>query len=150
MINVCLFCSARLALPGPQERHIVTSTAPIRANRRADMAINPMPLLPNIELGKGSRRDCEPVIEEPTTPESPIEVAERDIEDAFYEDPDEIPVIKLDIQEFTTNLQSFMQEQMEMGEGDLSKALVALSPEFASIPIPKLKNISRLRTEHQV
>lgn len=112
-----------------------------------------MGLLPsedNIELEKGLKKDCEPVIEEPTTPEPSTEVVETDIEDAFYEDSDEIPVIKLDIQEFTTNLQSFMQEQMEMGEGDLSKALVALSPEFASIPIPKLKNISRLRTEHQV
>ncbi|KAL8538774.1 hypothetical protein ACS0TY_000692 [Phlomoides rotata] len=147
------FASARLALPAPQERHIVSSTAPVSANRSAAPIVKPMALLPsenNIELGKGSRRDCEPVIEEPTTPELPIEVAETDIEDAFYEDPDEIPVIKLDIQEFTTNLQSFMQEQMEMGGGDLSKALVALSPEFASIPIPKLKNISRLRTEHLV
>ncbi|CAH9142640.1 unnamed protein product [Cuscuta epithymum] len=32
----------------------------------------------------------------------------------------------------------------------MSNALVALTPEGASIPMPKLKNISRLRTEHHV
>ncbi|KAI3458882.1 hypothetical protein Pfo_015545 [Paulownia fortunei] len=147
------FASARLALPGPEERHIVSSAAPISANKRSDVIIKPLPLPPsegNIERGTGLTRNCEPFIEEPTTPEPPIEVSERDIEDAFYEDPDEIPVIKLNVEEFTTNLQSFMQEQMEMGEGDMSKALVALSPELASIPIPKLKHVSRLRTEHQV
>jgi hypothetical protein len=33
---------------------------------------------------------------------------------------------------------------------DMSKALVAITPDAASIPTPKLKNVSRLRTEHQV
>lgn len=32
----------------------------------------------------------------------------------------------------------------------MSKALVSLTPEAASIPTPKLKNINRLRTEHHV
>ncbi|PIN06015.1 DNA-(apurinic or apyrimidinic site) lyase [Handroanthus impetiginosus] len=168
------FASARLALPGPEERRIVSSAAPISANINSDVIIKPMPLPPsennmengtgltrnweptlppsenNMENGTGLTRNWEPLIEEPTTPESPTEVSERDIEDAFYDDPNEIPVITLNIKEFTTNLQSFMQENMEMAEGDMSKALVALSPELASIPVPKLKNISRLRTEHQV
>ncbi|PKI63707.1 hypothetical protein CRG98_015897 [Punica granatum] len=39
---------------------------------------------------------------------------------------------------------------MELQEGDMSKALVALNPGVASIPTRKLKNVSRLRTEHQV
>ncbi|KAH6760448.1 HhH-GPD base excision DNA repair family protein [Perilla frutescens var. frutescens] len=146
------FASARLALPGPQERHIVSSAAP-RANNRSDVIIKPMPLPPledTMEQGARLSRDCEPFIEEPTTPEPPAEVEERDIEDAFYEDPDEIPVIKLNIEEFTTNLQSFIQGQIEIGEGDMSRALVALNPELPSIPTPKLKHISRLRTEHQV
>ena len=43
-----------------------------------------------------------------------------------------------------------MQENMELHEADMSKALVALTAEAASIPVPKLKNVSRLRTEHQV
>ncbi|KAL6586276.1 hypothetical protein OROMI_001264 [Orobanche minor] len=147
------FASARLALPGPEEKHIVRSSVPVIANKGPDMIIKPLPLISpegNIERRTGLTRNCEPLIEEPTTPEPPKEVSERDIEDAFYEDSDEIPVIKLDVQEFTTNLQSVMQEQMEMGEADMSKAIVALSPELGSIPIPKLKHVSRLRTEHQV
>lgn len=105
----------------------------------------------NIGSGPGLRTNCEPIIEEPATPESSIEDTERDIEDAFYEDPDdEIPEIKLNIEEFTTNLKSFIQENKEMQDGDMSKAIIALSPHIASIPKPKLKHVSRLRTEHQV
>ncbi|KAL7147119.1 hypothetical protein ABFS83_06G087000 [Erythranthe nasuta] len=147
------FASARLALPGLEEKQIVSSATPVYTNKSSNVTIKPMQLLTcedNVESGMGSTRNCEPFIEEPTSPEPPMEVSDRDIEDAFYEDPDEIPVIKLNVEEFTTNLQSFMQEQMEMGESDMSKALVALNPELASIPIPKLKHISRLRTEHQV
>ncbi|KAG0494457.1 hypothetical protein HPP92_005451 [Vanilla planifolia] len=33
---------------------------------------------------------------------------------------------------------------MELPDGDMSKALVALTPDAASIPMPKLKNVSRL------
>ncbi|XP_075485377.1 transcriptional activator DEMETER-like [Primulina tabacum] len=146
------YASARLALPGTEGRHIVCSSAPTSANQMSNMTMKPMPLPPsedNSEKGKDSMRNSEPIIEEPKTPEPPTELTERDIEDAYYEDPDEIPVIKLNIEEFTSNLQSFMQLQKEV-QGDMSKALVALSPEFASIPMPKLKNVSRLRTEHQV
>ncbi|GER39266.1 hypothetical protein STAS_15876 [Striga asiatica] len=138
------FASARLALPGPEEKSIVSSAAPVTPNRRPNMIIS-------IESGRELNGSCQPLIEEPTTPEPPItEVLERDIEDACYEDPDEIPVIKLDVQEFTSNLHNVMQKQLEMGEADMSRALVALSPEIASLPIPKLKHVTRLRTEHQV
>lgn len=119
------------------------------------VVINPMPL-PSPEKSSLAevRREigkCEPIIEEPATPEQECtEITESDIEDAFYEDPDEIPTIKLNIEEFTVNLQSYMQEKMELQECDMSKALVALNPDAASIPAPKLKNVSRLRTEHQV
>lgn len=94
---------------------------------------------------------CEPIIEEPATPEEEhTEISERDIEDLFYEDPDEIPTIKLNIEEFSMTLQNYMHNSMEIQEGEMSKALVALNQEAASIPTPKLKNINRLRTEHQV
>lgn len=43
-----------------------------------------------------------------------------------------------------------MQRNMELQESDMSKALVALTPEVASIPMAKLKNVRRLRTEHHV
>lgn len=148
-------CSARLALPGPEEKIIVSSTASIQEERNPALSINfaPLPPLENnsdkearFEIGK-----CEPIVEVPGTPDQECtEESEVDIEDSVYEDPDEIPTIKLNIEEFTVTLQNFMQNNMELREADMSKALVALNPEAASIPTPKLKNVSRLRTEHQV
>ncbi|XVE68636.1 hypothetical protein DITRI_Ditri09bG0084800 [Diplodiscus trichospermus] len=147
------FASARLALPGPEDKS-TSSTAPMISERIPVRVVSQMPLPPpehkllEVEPNNGNR---EPIIEEPTTPEPEhIEESESDIEDACYEDPDEIPTIKLNIEEFTANLQTYMQGKMELQEGELSKALVALNPEAASIPTPKLKNVSRLRTEHYV
>lgn len=134
---------------------MVSSMVPTTAERNPAVVINPMQL-PSSEKNsiKEAGREigkCEPIIEEPATPEQECtEITESDIEDTFYEDPDEIPTIKLNIEEFTVNLQNYMQEKMELQECDMSKALVALNPEAASIPAPKLKNVSRLRTEHQV
>ncbi|CAI9262931.1 unnamed protein product [Lactuca saligna] len=92
----------------------------------------------------------EPIIEVPTTPEPEQIQQELDMEDFCEEDSEEIPMIKLNMEEFTQNLQTYMERHMELGEGDLSKALVALTSEAAAIPVPKLKNVSQLRTEHQV
>ncbi|OVA17862.1 HhH-GPD domain [Macleaya cordata] len=149
------FASARLSLPGPEEKGIVTSS-PIAANQNPSMGANPMPLpLLEADLLSGTRfrrNECEPIIEEPATPENEYtEIPESDIEDAFYECPNEIPSIDLNIEELTLNLKNYMQEnKMELQEGDVSNALVALTPQAASIPTTKLKNVNRLRTEHQV
>lgn len=163
-----LGCSARLALPGPEEKSIVSATENISGQNPAVEADQlPLPLLlpqaaeqsegswqpeaSRLAEGKSRITDCEPIIEEPSSPE-PVstQVTENDMEDTFCKDPDEIPTIKLNIEEFTQNLQNYMQENMELQEADMSKALVALTAEAASIPVPKLKNVSRLRTEHQV
>ena len=107
---------------------------------------------------------CGPIIEEPATPEPIIEqpaspqlehtqIPELDIEDAFHEDEDadEIPTIKLNIEELNQNLLNYIQKNVVLtSESEMSKALVVLTPEAASIPTTKLKNISRLRTEHYV
>lgn len=146
-------CSARLALPGPEEKSIVTATENRPAENPAlivDRLALPLPQVTSISEAKSGVSNCEPIIEEPATPEPECTQAENDIEDTFYEDPDEIPIIKLNIEEFSQNLQNYMQNNMELQEGDMSKALVALTPDAASIPTPKLKNMSRLRTEHQV
>ncbi|KAK3015860.1 hypothetical protein RJ639_005800 [Escallonia herrerae] len=146
------FTSARLAIRGPEERSIVS----VATDETPEVANEPMPLLPP---GNNSDKEAEvidrclePIIEEPTTPEQATgEVLESDIEDAFYEDPTEIPTIKLNLEEFTVNLQHYMQgNNIELQNGEISKALVALNPEAASIPTPKLKDSSRLRTEHLV
>lgn len=95
---------------------------------------------------------CEPIIEEPATPEPErLDTLESAIEDGFWtEDPDEIPMIKLNIKEFMQNVQNYMQEKGELQNVDMSGALVALTQEAATIPMPKLKNVSRLRTEQHV
>ncbi|XP_068669624.1 protein ROS1A-like isoform X2 [Aristolochia californica] len=151
------FASARLALPGPEEKSMVTSAVPLSTDQGHKVVINPIPL-PELKMAPYSQVDarmtrCEPIIEEPASPEAEIlDCSEIAIEDAFWEDEsDEIPVIKLNFEEFSQNLQNYMHENnMSLQEGDMSKALVALTPEAASIPVPKLKNVSRLRTEHQV
>ena len=127
----------QLALPLPQPTEQSDRNWQSEANRQSQ--------------GKSGVDKCGPIIEEPASPEPECtQVAENDIEDMFYEDPDEIPTIKLNMEEFTQNLQNYMQNNMELQEGDMSKALVALTAEAAFIPTPKLKNVSQLRTEHQV
>lgn len=112
------FSSSPLALPSPEAMN--------RLERQSEI------------------RNCEPIVEVPASPEPEpnIEQTLCDIEDALYEDPNEIPEIKLNMEQFSQTLQNYMQTK--------SNALVALTPEAASIPTPKLKNISRLRTEHHV
>ncbi|XP_027364649.1 protein ROS1-like [Abrus precatorius] len=149
------FASARLALPGPEEKRIVSMHVPIAAERNCYVNKNPviLPLPENNLIREVSPESgqCEPIIEEPATPEQEwTEELDSDIEDFFREDPDEIPTINLNIREFAMNVQNCLQEYKEHHEGDVSKALVALTPQSASIPTPKLKNVSRLRTEHHV
>ncbi|KAK9131177.1 hypothetical protein Sjap_011664 [Stephania japonica] len=154
------FASARLALPAPEQKDIVSSNVPIATSHNTFASFNRMPQLlplPIPEVGipfesVPRTNNHEPIIEVPASPESQDQYGtESDFEDAFYEeDPDEIPTIKLNIEDFAQNLQNYMQANMELQEGDMSKALVALTPEVASIPTPKLKNVTRLRTEHQV
>lgn len=134
----------------------MSSTVPIAYEKDYVPALNPTNI-PQLEgicnlQERVVSENCEPIIEEPATPEPEcIQTEERAIEDAFYEDPEEIPTIKLNIEEFTQNLHNYMQaNNMELQDIDMSKALVAINPEAASIPMPKLKNVSRLRTEHHV
>ncbi|XP_039013487.1 transcriptional activator DEMETER-like [Hibiscus syriacus] len=161
------FASARLALPGPEEKRIVNATKNGTSDQNHAVIIDQLALplpLPNELSDRNCQseanqplqtvsgvNECNPIIEEPASPEpESTQVAENDIEDMFSEDPDEIPTIKLNMEEFTQTLQNYMQNNMELQEGDMSKALVALTAEAASIPTPKLKNVNRLRTEHQV
>lgn len=150
--NLCdEWCSARLALPGPEEKSLMISTrSPHYENCKSNL--QPMQV-PQIEFNQDPKEtsngnNCEPIVEEPSTPEH-IETEESAIEDMFCENPDEIPTINLNFEEFNNYLHDYMQEHILVAD-DASKALVVVSPEAASIPTPKLKNISRLRTEHHV
>uniref|UniRef100_A0A0E0JFL6 HhH-GPD domain-containing protein n=1 Tax=Oryza punctata TaxID=4537 RepID=A0A0E0JFL6_ORYPU len=151
------FASARLALPGPEEKSLVTSGTPIAAETFHQTYISSRPVNQlewNANTCHHGTNNRQPIIEEPASPEPEHETTEMkvgEIEDGFIDDPEEIPTIKLNFEEFTQNLKSYMQaNNIEIEDADMSKALVAITPEVASIPTPKLKNVSRLRTEHQV
>ncbi|VAI16943.1 unnamed protein product [Triticum turgidum subsp. durum] len=151
------FASARLALPGPEEKSLVTSGNPIASGSCQQPYISSMRLNQldwNANAHDHILDNRQPIIEEPASPEPEPETAEMResaIEDIFLDDPEEIPTIKLNFEEFAQNLKNYMQvNNIEMEDADMSSALVAITPEAASIPTPRLKNVSRLRTEHQV
>ncbi|XP_073066355.1 protein ROS1A-like [Primulina eburnea] len=147
------YASARLRLPGVQGGS--NEDEPQVKSSQNVTDTNP-PLLVHCDDDVSRVGDIcfnsEPIVEFPSSPEpASIEMAERDIEDFGYESEDEIPTIKLNQVEFTKNLLDFMEKTNFLnGEGNMSKELVALSPEAASIPMPKLKSVGRLRTVHQV
>ncbi|KAM3340007.1 DNA glycosylase/AP lyase ROS1 [Capsicum galapagoense] len=157
------FASARLALPAPEEKSIVQATEDKAANDnpRENFTHLPLPLPPGNQQPFEHQKliDSAPIIEVPATPEPIVEVPttpeqeqiqapEIDIED--FEDPNEIPMIELNMTEFTQNVKKYVEKNMQLHQVEMSNALVALTSEAASIPTPKLKNVSRLRTEHQV
>ncbi|CAM0950773.1 unnamed protein product [Alopecurus aequalis] len=151
------FASARLALPGPEEKSLVTPGNPIAAEscHQPYTSYRPVNQLDwNAHAHDHVLDNRQPIIEEPASPEpepETAEIKESAIEDSFFEDPEEIPTIKLNFEEFAQNLKNYMQvNNIEIEDADMSSALVAITPEAASIPTPRLKNISRLRTEHQV
>ncbi|KAK4785239.1 hypothetical protein SAY86_001928 [Trapa natans] len=147
------FTSARLALPVPEEKGNVGSTT-TQAESCSLVQINPRLLYPlensSIKEGQSTYTNCQPIIDEPASPVQELRDLESDIEDGWG-DEDEIPTIRLNMKELTENLQNFIQSNnIELQEGDMSRALVALTPGMASIPTRKLKDVSRLRTEHEV
>lgn len=143
--------SARLSLPGTEKGNGTPDKDPLPLHLP-----EPLQREQGSEVVKHSESAnratcCEPIIEEPASPEPECaQVSMADIEDAFYEDPEEIPTIQLNMDEFTSNLKKIMEHNKELQDGNMSNALVAFTAEAASIPMPKLKNISQLRTEHQV
>ncbi|KAK4349790.1 hypothetical protein RND71_029103 [Anisodus tanguticus] len=167
------FASARLRIPGPQQKGVVAVKQPIRVDEVPNMCVPS----PNLSLsGENSlesrfqTQDCEPIIEMPESPEHrPLESLERDIEDFPYEvkHEQEIPIIQLNTTEFRQNILNFINKSnaKEFQENvlnfvneistlhrdeEVSKALVLLDPESASLPARKLKSESRTRTEHTV
>lgn len=170
------FNSAKLALPSPEDKHFKSSLFP-NTSLSGSFSFSPIPQIQfdKSHVSGGLNHNFDPIIEYPPTPiieepppsppheslqiiEEPlslpshetIQILERDIEDAFYKD-DEIPAIKLNLEQFGQNLQNLMGENdTKIHDEIVSKALVELSAEVSSIPIQKLKNISGLRTEHHV
>ncbi|XP_025014609.2 uncharacterized protein LOC8267010 isoform X1 [Ricinus communis] len=101
---------------------------------------------------KFETQSCEPLIEEPKSPEPVADIEDFEIANGIdINDGEEIPIIQLSNEPFRANVQYFMDEYRNNLQTDSSsRALVPLSVNVDSVPVRKLKNISRLRTEHQV
>ncbi|GLT82064.1 hypothetical protein SLE2022_004770 [Rubroshorea leprosula] len=137
------FASARLALPGPSDKRMVSSAVhTVHKN-------NPISV-PELPESGYKAKNLEPIIEEPIIEELPSHVleAQESEEPEIEYDSEGIPIIKLSAETFRTNIQDFMDKKFQDGIGQ--RALVALNPIAASIPARKLKDVSRLRSEHQV
>lgn len=141
-----MLLSSRL-LQGREKTRLMKSRLPIESGNH-DMNFN-LCQTDESYFTEGTRHNNEPIIEEPPSPE-PEGPFESVIEEVFCEDSSEIPTIDLSLEDFTQNLQNYVQENMELQVGDIEKAIVAITREAVSIPAPKLKNLRRLRTEHQV
>ncbi|KAF3455101.1 hypothetical protein FNV43_RR05549 [Rhamnella rubrinervis] len=158
------YASARLALPGPKRKSKVSPTAPIVAVNHPGSAMNQRsPCFLNGNLFSDSQHGTEnvepiiempqsPIIEMPQSPElaSPKHeyTEEVDIEDFVRHDPDDIPTIELSVGEVIETLD--LRNMMLQDDDVVSRALVPLTGQVASMPVPKLKYVSRLRTTHQV
>ncbi|XP_040380629.1 protein ROS1C-like [Oryza brachyantha] len=147
------FASARLALPSPQDKRLVKLSNQFAFQNGTMTTPNSTPLLHlegSMHATDVHANNMNPIIEEPASPKEETEILENDIED-FDENTDEIPTIKLNMEAFAQNLENCIKESnKDFQSDDIAKALVAISTEAASIPVPKLKNVHRLRTEHYV
>nr|KYP35674.1 Protein ROS1 [Cajanus cajan] len=131
--------SEKLALPES------TSNQPISVTRKL--------AFPEVKISLTTEaKICEPIIEFPASPEpetTKYDESEAENDGEFlnddYEDIEDIPTIKLSSEE-THNC------SLEESEHDINKStsLVALHADAANIPIPKMKNASRLKTERLV
>lgn len=142
-------------LPGPQENQdnkvVLWNGAPTAFENASNLFFNPtdVPTAQSAALPRNS--NSEPIIEEPMTPEEEQIIEEiPDIEDLCFDDPDEIPTIKLNMESFVKNIEELVRNNdSELQIEDISKALVLLPPIAASIPPPRLKQSRHLRTVHE-
>ncbi|XP_019107182.2 protein ROS1C [Beta vulgaris subsp. vulgaris] len=147
----------------PNPFNIKKSSIPLLVTSNHDLSItaNLSPIIDcntNLPLLKShhstSSQQCNPIVEFPA---SPKKAEEADIEDLFKDDDvnevdeEDCIVIKLETHLFEQALSSSIEEHNVSSHNDgLSRALVSISPDDTSIPLPKQINPARLRTEHQV
>eukprot|EP01018_Ginkgo_biloba_P008215 Gb_33270 [translate_table: standard] len=164
------FASARLALPAPNDNSLSVSVSSLALSHQ-NLASTELALLPakqqnnmtntskvpplQLMESNWQTENCEPIIEEPATPEHEYtDSLESVVIESYSIDPEEVPTIDLQSEDLTPEIFSLfdnsIQYSKEIDTWTTSMALVPLPLEAASIPLPKLKNVSRLRTEHQV
>ncbi|XP_021278784.1 DEMETER-like protein 2 isoform X2 [Herrania umbratica] len=145
------FASSRLALPGPSDKMNVSPSVPDGSTAIFDH----LPLVSSSEAtpfhcSRPQIEICEPDIQETIELLPKLESPQSEELEVEY-DSEGIPIIRLNLENFRTSLCSYVDNSNTVFEdGESSKAIIALTPEAASIPAPKLKYVSRLRTEHLV
>ncbi|XP_057425925.1 DNA glycosylase/AP lyase ROS1-like [Lotus japonicus] len=113
--------------------------------------------LPQGNLTRAVSQEYEPIIEMPPSPEhenskfGELEVNsdEEFFNDDITEDIEDIPTIKLKSHECFSKTHNYSCEKSEH-IANISTTLVALDANAANIPLPKMKNVSRLKTERLV
>ncbi|XP_010521693.1 PREDICTED: protein ROS1 isoform X2 [Tarenaya hassleriana] len=157
------YASSQLLLPGPQDKKtedsdsfLVPATPHINANQTVQITSIEGNSSPEY---RSQTNSSEPIVEVPPspTPEIPELI---DIEDtpcrASCQPNGEIPDIDVDMETFKKNVHDAILNIRKMlnshNAEEVSKALVASTPENACIPMPapRLKYYNRLRTEHVV
>lgn len=148
-----LYCSARLALPEPEESEQTSVMIHERRYKRKPFMVNfrqSLYLSQEKEQETQRSQNCEPIIEEPASPEP--EYTEHDIEDYPWDNN------KVSISTFLEGGTSkdpwedkdIIPTIMLSKEAGTSTDLVVLSTQAAAIPRRKLKIKEKLRTEHLV
>ncbi|XP_002986643.2 protein ROS1 [Selaginella moellendorffii] len=144
------YASARLALPAPPTQ-CEQQGDKAGAQQQEVLTLPPPVSLPPATLTNvvATPKKCEPIIEEPRSPEPEPESEScegsstcPDMEDLLFTQGSE--TLHLNLIE-----QPQAPPQYTVASAS-SKELMVLPPEFAYIPVPKLKNIFRLRTVHYV
>ncbi|KAI4322371.1 hypothetical protein L6164_022074 [Bauhinia variegata] len=149
--------SANLALPAETtseerfaDKNIVTSFVPnftMPSNRRSTSISEVNSSTPQNQ-GKECQCQCEPIIEMPPSPEPLIEHEIEDIEDFFKDTVNIEKISNIDLNDKKcVKEHEFLDDDVTMNK---SKALIALTVDATSIPAPKLKAVSRLRTQRLV
>ncbi|KAI4339643.1 hypothetical protein MLD38_024560 [Melastoma candidum] len=93
---------------------------------------------------------CQPTIEEPPSPDrASCEMPVKDIEDFCYGHDDSEEILTLDLTGGTSMFLNHSPWNPVVTHGD-SRALVTVTPEFASMPRKQMKYYAGLRTEHCV
>nr|XP_016496777.1 PREDICTED: protein ROS1-like [Nicotiana tabacum] len=145
------FTSARVCLPGPGERSFAntdTTLAPVDSVADGISVLNRTAIVPLLGEASSSEHLIGDHRNELITYPALECIGETEIEDQYASD---IPRITFDGKAFVENLLRYIYEtDLSIKDTDMSKALVIATQEAASIPLPKWRNISRLRTEHQV
>ncbi|CAM6099678.1 unnamed protein product [Calypogeia fissa] len=134
--------SEPLALPAAVAEFVKKEKLALQASGQDEVATGEEGVeSPQLSSYRLPQKPCEPIVEEPRTPEPEI----GDIEDFD-------PCCGVSSQQSASDKgsSSEMEFVLPHGEVSISKAMVVLPPDSASIPVPQLKNVGRLRTVHYV